>query len=62
MFDTAKAKGAIGLGANMVGLLERIIIVDWLEGGESFAMVNPEIFQNLKKCKNLKNPHFHILQ
>ena len=43
MFDTAKAKGAIGLGANMVGLLERIIIVDWLEGGESFAMVNPEI-------------------
>ncbi len=43
MFDTAKANGAIGLGANMVGLLERIIIVDWLEGGKSFAMVNPEI-------------------
>ena len=28
-----------------IGLLERIIIVNWLEGGESFAMVNPEIIE-----------------
>jgi peptide deformylase len=43
MFQTAKHEGAIGLGANMVGIRERIAIIDWQQGNESFAMINPEI-------------------
>ncbi|MBT4922190.1 MAG: peptide deformylase [Rickettsiales bacterium] len=45
MFATARHEGAIGLGANMVGILKRIIIIDWKQGSESFAMINPEIIE-----------------
>jgi len=43
MFKTLEIENGIGLGANMVGFLNRMIVVDWFDGGERFAMVNPEI-------------------
>lgn len=45
MFDTLYREQGVGLGANMVGLLKRIIVVDLQEGGKKapLAMINPEI-------------------
>lgn len=45
MFDILYAAGGIGLGANMVGLLQRIAIVDLQPAGrrDPLALINPEI-------------------
>jgi len=45
MFDILYAAGGVGLGANMVGLLQRIAIIDLQPGGrrEPLALINPEI-------------------
>lgn len=43
MFAVMKKEDGIGLGANMVGLLEAIIVLDWPEGKIKMAMINPEI-------------------
>lgn len=43
MFHIVKKEKGIGLGANMVGLLDRIIILDWPEGDIKQPMINPEI-------------------
>lgn len=43
MFDVLKKENGIGLGANMVGLLDRIIVLDWPEGKIKMPMINPEI-------------------
>ena len=45
MFDTLYREQGVGLGANMVGLLKRIIVVDLQEEGKKapLAMINPEI-------------------
>jgi peptide deformylase len=45
MFDIMYDQGAAGLGANMVGLLKRIIVVDFQEGKKNYplAMINPVI-------------------
>ena len=43
MFCVLKKEQGLGLGANMVGLLERIIVLDWPEGNIKIPMINPEI-------------------
>ena len=42
MFDTMRQYQAVGLGANMVGVLKRVIVID-LTGKNPVAMINPEI-------------------
>lgn len=46
MFETMEYEKAVGMGANMVGILKRIAVVDMQEGGVSkpYAFINPEIF------------------
>lgn len=45
MLNTMYAEKAIGLGANMVGVLKRIIVVDLQEEGNSkpYIFINPQI-------------------
>jgi peptide deformylase len=43
MFSTLRVEKGVGLGANMVGILERIIVVSWEAGDARFSMINPEI-------------------
>ena len=45
MFDILSTAGGIGLGANMVGLLQRIAIVDLKPDGrpDPLVLINPEI-------------------
>ncbi len=46
MFETMEFEQAVGIGANMVGLLQRIAVVDIHPNGisEPYTLVNPEIF------------------
>ena len=45
MFDILYAARGVGIGANMVGLLRRIAVVDLQEGGlrQPLALINPDI-------------------
>ena len=44
MFETLYHHKALGIGANMVGILKHIIVVDMQDGTNSkYAMINPEI-------------------
>lgn len=45
MFATLYVERGIGLGANMVGVLKRIVVIDLQEGGKKtpLALVNPQI-------------------
>ncbi|MBL4666117.1 MAG: peptide deformylase [Sneathiella sp.] len=47
MFETLYAEKGLGLGANMVGVLKQIIVIDLFEGGVRgpLAMINPEILK-----------------
>lgn len=47
MFLLMQQEGAIGLGANMVGILKRIIVVDIMPNNvsEPYIMINPEIIE-----------------
>jgi peptide deformylase len=50
MFETMRKANGIGLAANQVGILKRIIVVDvseveGLENVKPFAMINPEIIK-----------------
>ncbi|RCK73963.1 MAG: Peptide deformylase [Ignavibacteriae bacterium] len=55
MFDTMHAADGIGLAANQVGVLKRIIVVD-ISGLEEtkdikpFALINPEVIKESGKC------------
>ncbi len=53
MFETLYHENGIGLGANMVGLLKQIIVIDMKDGGEGspVAMINPQI---LKQSEELQ--------
>lgn len=48
MFEVLYREQGVGLGANMVGLLKRIIVIDLQEGGlkTPLAMINPEIISS----------------
>ncbi len=45
MFEILRIEKGIGLGANMVGILKRIVVVNMIQGEKQhkYAMVNPEI-------------------
>jgi peptide deformylase len=45
MFDTLYERKALGMGANMIGELKRIVVIDLQENGEKqpLACINPEI-------------------
>ena len=47
MFETLYQEQGVGIGANMVGVLKRIIVIDLKENGtkQPIAMVNPEIIK-----------------
>ncbi len=51
MFETLYREQGLGLGANMVGLLRRIIVVDLQEDGKKspLAMINPVVTQASKE-------------
>lgn len=44
MIETMYASGGVGLAANQVGVLERIVVVD-LGNARAMALVNPEIVE-----------------
>ncbi len=43
MFATLEAEHAIGIGANMVGVLQRIVVIKLREDETRYALINPEI-------------------
>lgn len=45
MFDLLYREQGVGIGANMAGLLQRIVVIDLQEGGvrDPLALINPEI-------------------
>lgn len=44
MLDTMYFEGAVGLGANMLGLKLRIVVIDLrVEGSKAYVMINPKI-------------------
>jgi peptide deformylase len=53
MFETLYAENGLGLGANMVGLLKQIIVIDLKENGQSapIAMINPELLGASKEMQ-----------
>jgi peptide deformylase len=56
MFDIMYDHGAAGLGANMVGVLKRIIVVDIQEGKKNYplAMINPVITFKSKEMQTFE--------
>jgi peptide deformylase len=56
MFEIMYEHGAVGLGANMVGVLKRIIVIDLQEGKKSFplAMINPVITHKSKTMQSFE--------
>lgn len=53
MFDVLYQENGAGIGANMVGLLKRIIVMDLKEGGKPspLAMINPEILERSEEMQ-----------
>ena len=51
MFEVLQIENGIGLGANMVGLLERIVVINIWESNKlhTYSMVNPEIIEVSKE-------------
>lgn len=47
MFETLYAEKGLGIGANMVGVLKRVIVIDLQEDSKKspIAMINPEIIE-----------------
>lgn len=56
MFETLAREQGVGLGANMVGLLKRIIVIDLKDDGNSdpLAMINPEITRASEETQTFK--------
>ena len=73
MFETLEFENSVGMGANMVGLLQQIAIVDLHENGGSqpHTFINPDIFwrsEDMQEneeaslcfpgiCAEIKRPH-----
>ena len=53
MFDTLYERRGLGIGANMVGILKRIVVIDLQENGEKspVACINPEIIWSSDKLE-----------
>lgn len=54
MFKTLEVEEAVGLGANMVGILERIAVIDTREDGGKYVMFNPEVVEKSEDTQNFK--------
>ncbi len=56
MFEVLRIENGRGLGANMVGLLYRIIVINMHENGEllTYSMVNPEITEISKETQTFE--------
>lgn len=52
MVDTLYAEKAVGIGANMVGILRRIIVIDLQEDGHPLILINPEITHKSNDCQS----------
>lgn len=46
MFATLDAEHAVGIGANMVGLLKRIVVIKLRDDETRYALINPQITSN----------------
>jgi peptide deformylase len=53
MFGVLHIENGIGLGANMVGLLERIVVINMWEKDKllTYSMVNPKIIESSKETQ-----------
>jgi peptide deformylase len=53
MTETMYAYDAVGIGANMVGVLRRIAVVDLREGGARFpyVLINPEVLRESRETQ-----------
>ena len=56
MFEVLYRERGVGLGANMVGLLKRLVVIDLQEGGAEspIAMVNPEIIEKSEETQTFE--------
>ncbi len=56
MFDTLYYEEAVGLGANMVGILKRIVVVDLFENGQKnpICLINPKIISKSKEMQSFQ--------
>ncbi|GLQ07326.1 peptide deformylase [Sneathiella chinensis] len=56
MFDVLYRHQGVGIGANMVGLLKRIIVIDLQEGGQKkpLAMINPDILETSESTQEFE--------
>lgn len=56
MLNTMYHERAVGIGANMVGILKRIIVIDLLENGEKNPIVafNPEIIEKSTEMQSFE--------
>jgi peptide deformylase len=55
MFETMRSAGGIGLAANQVGILERVIVVDISDmeegkGTKPVVLINPEVISKRGEC------------
>lgn len=53
MFDTLYREQGVGIGANMVGLLKRIIVIDLQQDGKKspLGMINPVLIQTSQETQ-----------
>jgi peptide deformylase len=56
MFVILEQQQGIGLGANMVGILKRIIVINWNDGKKNiqFSMINPVITWSCQEMQEFK--------
>lgn len=56
MFDTLYSEEAVGLGANMIGILKKIVVIDLFENGQKnqICLINPEIISKSEEMQSFK--------
>ena len=56
MFETMRIEKGIGIGANMVGVLKRIVVIKMQQDDnvQTYAMVNPKIIKSSKEMQTFE--------
>ena len=54
MFEVLRKEKGIGLGANMVGILQRIVVINWVEGNIKKAFINPKIISSSEEMQKFR--------
>ena len=54
MKDTLKDSGGIGIAAPQIGVLKRVVVIDFGNGTECFELINPEITQKSGEQETLE--------